>query len=200
MTIGGHHEDGQMPMTDQTGEKVSAFLDGQLPADETKRVLDDMLVSESEIDRLGRYRLIGDAMRGEFAVDASAIVGRVHEDLADEPTVLAPRPSRPSLPRLAAGLALAASVATVAIVVAPGLLEDGAGTSGVIVAEQSAGELPSTTLQIASRATPAASTLGDSEDALQRRLNRLVIEHQEFGGRSGLYGPVPHIGLVSYDR
>ena len=29
-------------------------------------------------------------------------------------------------------------------------------------------------------------------------LNRLVIEHHEFGGRTGINGPVPHIGLVSY--
>ena len=33
---------------------------------------------------------------------------------------------------------------------------------------------------------------------LENRLNRLVIEHHEFGGRTGINGPVPHIGLVSY--
>jgi hypothetical protein len=33
---------------------------------------------------------------------------------------------------------------------------------------------------------------------LENRLNRLVIEHHEFGGRTGVNGPVPHIGLVSY--
>jgi hypothetical protein len=34
---------------------------------------------------------------------------------------------------------------------------------------------------------------------LQARLNRLVIEHHEFSGRTGIYGPVSHIGLVNYE-
>jgi hypothetical protein len=33
---------------------------------------------------------------------------------------------------------------------------------------------------------------------MAERLNRLVIEHHEFGGRTGINGPVAHIGLVNY--
>ena len=118
-------------MTERTGEQISAFLDGQLAADEADRVLNGMLADEAQIERLGRYRLIGDAMRGECAVVADT-VARVRSELADEPTVLAPPQHRPSWSRMAAGMALAASVAAVAIVVAPGLLGNAPGGGDVV--------------------------------------------------------------------
>ena len=56
---------------------------------------------------------------------------------------------------------------------------------------------------VATRPAPAAEpafvTKWEAIDReLEARLNRLVIEHHEFGGRTGINGPVPHIGLVSY--
>jgi hypothetical protein len=64
------------------------------------------------------------------------------------------------------------------------------------------------TLVAAGPAEPAVRPIDTAEgngrwqalDAdLENRLNRLVIEHHEFGGRSGINGPVPHIGFVSYE-
>jgi hypothetical protein len=54
----------------------------------------------------------------------------------------------------------------------------------------------------ASSRAPGATRSGVRWQALntdlEERLNRLVIEHHEFGGRTGIHGPVPHIVFADY--
>lgn len=191
-------------------EQMSALLDGELDRDAQDRAVSRLTEGDDEIlDRFGRYRMIGDILRGETAAVPDSVAMRVHQALLDEPTILSPRPSRSRWLKPVAGLAVAASVAVVAVAVAPSFLQQ-PGTTGqdTIVA--------STTVQ--PLAAPAASTVRvnasqrDSQLAQARapqrwqtldeqfgaQLNRLVIEHHEFGGRTGINGPVAHIGLVNY--
>jgi sigma-E factor negative regulatory protein RseA len=193
-------------MKDQQGELTSSLLDGELGRDAQQRVVAGMLGStREELDRFGRYRMIGDMMRGESAVLAFSVAQRVHEALQEEPVVLAPRRLKPrQWLRPVAGLAVAASVAAAAVVVAPRLMT---GTGPVVEPVQLATDFQrpalSPTLVAAAPAAPARQTGGDArwqalDKDLEDRLNRLMVEHQEFGGRSGINGPVPHIGFVSY--
>jgi sigma-E factor negative regulatory protein RseA len=136
---------------------------------------------------------------------------RVRARLEDEPTILAPARRRvPGWVRPAAGLAIAASVAAATVVVAPGLLTSSGGMDDtpVVVDAGPAATPPGTgtpVLVAAGSVPPPTARAVEPErwralnDDYAERLNRLVIEHQEFGGRSGLNGPVAHLGLVSYD-
>ena len=141
---------------------------------------------------------------------AVSIAGRVHDSLADEPVVLAPqrRKQRPWL-KPVAGIAVAASVAVVAILAAPGLMtQQGGDVEPLQLAADTGRQVPAGKPVLVVAGTdqsplPAAQTTATARwqgltPELEERLNRLVIEHHEFGGRTGINGPVPHIGLVSY--
>lgn len=198
-------------MNDKQSELTSALLDGELDPDAQQRAISAILGAgkQEELDRFGRYRLIGDVMRGESPTSADALAQRVHQALISEPAILAPsaRRSRPWL-RPVAGLAVAASVATAAVLVAPQLMtEPGVDRGGV---QQVATAPPPVAAPVLVAAGSAAGTQPPAvtepggmrwqalNKNLEDRLNRLVIEHHEFGGRTGINGPVPHIGLVSY--
>ncbi len=193
-------------MKQKTADMTSALLDDELDPETRQQVISAMLNGEGEeLERFGRYRLIGDVMRGESSVLASSVTEEVRLALADEPVVLAPRPPRPvRWLRPAVGIAVAASVAAAAIYVAsPVLTSTGVDAESVQLASGGSGPGMAPVLVAAQ---PAPDTPQGPQERrwralnrdLEARLNRLVIEHQEFGGRTGLNGPVPHIGLVSY--
>jgi sigma-E factor negative regulatory protein RseA len=194
-------------MNERQAELASVLLDGELDQEEQARAVSALLGAGDEaLERFGRYRLIGDVMRGESAVLSTSVVRNVREVLQDEPVVLAPRSRAvPRWMRPAAGLAVAASVAVGAVMVAPQLLSPGQPGGQAV---QTAAELPRpdvapTLVAAGSSATRDPQGRFGQWQALDReleeRLNRLVIEHHEFGGRTGVNGPVPHIGFVSYD-
>jgi len=194
-------------MNDKQSELTSALLDGELDPDAQQRAISAVLgAGQQELDRFGRYRLMGDVMRGE---SAASVAERVHQALIDEPVVLAPPARRPrQWLRPVAGLAVAASVATAAVFVAPQLMTAPGLDSGTVQQVANVPQVVAAPVLVA--AGSGARTLPDAgtkpgemrwqalNKNLENRLNRLVIEHHEFGGRTGINGPVPHIGLVSY--
>ena len=94
-------------MNDKQSELTSALLDGELDPDAQQRAISAVLgAGQQELDRFGRYRLMGDVMRGE---SATSVAERVHQALIDEPVVLAPPARRPrQWLRPVAGLAVSA--------------------------------------------------------------------------------------------
>lgn len=200
-------------MNEKQAELTSALLDGELDGVVEQQTVTELLQAQSTgRDRFARYRLIGDAMRGDVAIDASAIAVRVRAALEDEPVVLAPSRSRaPRWIKPVSGAALAASVAAAAIVIAPSMMTaPDEAVPAVTIAEAPALQV----MPVAVSPEPAgltgepggelAVTAPDNrwqaiDPALQDRLNRLLIEHHEFSGRTGINGPVSHVGLVNYD-
>ncbi len=198
-------------MNEKHAELTSALLDGELDVETSDRTITRLLDrSNDEQARFGRYRLIGDVMRGESSVYAASVADRVSAALRDEPVVLAPRRLPTNWTRPVAGAAIAASVAAAAIFVAPQMLTnvspDNAATPQQIVANAPRPALQPTLVAVGPdrQSVPAAVSGSTNWQALDKtledRLNRLVIEHHEFGGRTGINGPVAHIGLVSYDE
>lgn len=198
------------------GETISALLDGEIDPREHRDTVSKLIDSGPDaLARFGRYQLIGDLMRDEASVIAGDVAGRVHDALRDEPTLLAPPPRRtlPTWLKPLAGVAVAASVAAAAVVVAPQLLtgEQGGVSQQVanvappvaapqLVAVGNPVPRPPLAKARADLASATAAPRWQALDAaLEDRLNRLVIEHQEFGGRTGVNGPVAHIGFVSYE-
>lgn len=199
-------------MTEKHGDLTSALLDGELDRDSQLRAVSEILsAGAEELERFGRYRLIGDVMRGESSVLAASVAGKVNVALRDEPVVLAPPPKQARRwVRPLGGLAVAASVATLAVVVAPQMFTRAtpdaqpvnlaADVSPAAIAPQLLAAGPAANTAIGSGEPAQVPTRWQALDpALEERLNRLVIEHHEFGGRTGINGPVPHIGLVGYD-
>lgn len=93
-------------------DKISTLMDGELTRDEAARLVADVRERGALREAWATYHLIGDAIRGEPCGD-SGVARLVSSRLADEPTVLAPRPAaekargRWALPSLAAAAAVA---------------------------------------------------------------------------------------------
>src|SRR5450631_741181 len=107
-------------MSEQIREQVSAFLDGELPGSESELLL-KRLTRDAELrENFGRYALIGESIRGGSHARASrAFTARVNRAIdGAPPTVDSPsvRARSPRWWRPFAGAAVAAGVATVAVV------------------------------------------------------------------------------------
>lgn len=97
-------------------EQLSALIDGELDDDEAEHTLAGLRTREEDRRCWSEYQLIGDALRRSGGLERD-VTARVMEALLEEPVVLAP-PRRRSAPLMQRALALAASIAGVAVVAA----------------------------------------------------------------------------------
>ena len=103
-------------MTDKKSERFSALMDGEL--DNFDQDLEQLSNNEALRHRWMRYHLIRDAVGGHFSEPYMPdLASKISQALEHEPTILAPRrfKSRQILKQVA-GLAVAATVSTVAII------------------------------------------------------------------------------------
>jgi len=105
-------------------EQLSAMMDGELSADETRFLLRRMQHDDTLADCWARWQYFGDAMRGEceraLPADFSKRVGRAIADDLAQPRAAASAPgafSRQPFVRWGGGAALAATVALAAFLV-----------------------------------------------------------------------------------
>jgi sigma-E factor negative regulatory protein RseA len=96
-------------------KELSALLDGEIEQHETPALWSALKADGQLRTSWGEYQLIGDALRGEGNL-SSDITSRVMDRLSDEPVVLSPRPTRQPNSWQRSGLAMAASVAGIAVV------------------------------------------------------------------------------------
>lgn len=109
-------------MTANSHEQLSALLDGELPEAEVAMAVRRAARDETMRATALRYSLIGDALRDELPPGRPAdLVARVRAalDAGPAPAVAMPKRFR-HIARYGAGLAVAASVALVALVALPG--------------------------------------------------------------------------------
>ena len=197
-------------MNEHKSAQLSAYLDGELSVSEHHK-LTDKLANDSELrEQLSRYQRISDSIHADGApqIDASSISAAVSQRLMEEPTILAPRAKRPiNVPRIALGAALAATVAMVTINVAPQFLstDDPFQTpeTFAFAPKLSAPNFSIATVSLQSNpSTPAVAQQTEQrwkvlKPRVQNQLDRYLIEHNEYSGRSGIAGPNAHIGFVS---
>ena len=189
-------------MTEQDKEGVSALLDDEVSGPELDRILGGLRRDQDLREALARYRLISASLRGEDRILVPAgFADGVASRLAAEPTVLAPPPRpAPRWGRAAAGVAIAASVALVAIGLLPGtnpgVTGNPGGASVASVVEPPA-EGPVATFRVAS--SEPAGGAADDEAQAQRRLSRYLAEHNEYASRGGANGFMSYTTFVTYD-
>lgn len=185
-------------MSDDKLEGYSALLDGESAPLDEKRLLSELADDPQSRARLGRYSLIAEGLRGEpVRVDALSVADVVRERLQREPVILAPpqrsKPTRPAWWQPAAGIAIAASVALVAVGLMPRLLSE----------SPDAGSAPVQVVGVPAAQPVLVSSPGthwsQSRPEQESRLNRYLAEHNEFATQGGLPGIVPYATFVSYD-
>ncbi|MCU7923659.1 MAG: sigma-E factor negative regulatory protein [Candidatus Thiodiazotropha sp. (ex Dulcina madagascariensis)] len=187
-------------MTEQEFERLSALVDDELPESEISGEINKLTQNPSSRDIWSRYHLIGDAMRSELGtLHHTGIAQAISSRLEDEPVVLAPaalkRSARPRK-RALTGLAVAASLAAVAVVMAPQMINP------------EGSEAPQQALAV--NRPPETKTLYVAEDGtrwellkkpkVESRLNAYLVNHQEFSPSSNIKGIMPFATFVSYDE
>jgi sigma-E factor negative regulatory protein RseA len=203
-------------MNDELKERVSALVDGELEMRSTVKIV-DVLVESSELQRhWSRYHLVRDVLRSKiYPDDRSELCERVRQCLMDEPAHF------PTQRRISGrwrgalkpigGMALAASVALVAIVAVRSM--------GEAPEQPATAQAPSTqapSMQVAANRLPAVRPVSanseaqfqpaalkrlqwnTSEPAVANRLNGYLVSHSEHQG-GPIRGLHPYARIVGYD-
>jgi sigma-E factor negative regulatory protein RseA len=147
-------------MTDRIKEQLSTFLDGELPDAETALLLKRLERDDELRGALSRYSLIGAVLRNDGDVPAARqVAARVSAAIAREPLrsgAALRLPRRDVLLRSGAGLAIAAGVAAVALLlVQQGPLQDTAEPGAVMA-------------QVAESPIEPVSAVDDTDDSLAK--------------------------------
>jgi sigma-E factor negative regulatory protein RseA len=150
--------------------------------------------------RMGRYQLIGDVMRGGVTqATGLGIAGRVQDALTDDPVIEATTEStdpadRQVTARLfwkpAVGIAIAASVALVAVLSMQNLQQS----------------QPETTQLAVTRTAPPVVQVSTNdaqwdriEPRVEKRLSGYLVNHSEFAASRGLQGLNPYVRIVGFE-
>jgi len=175
-----------MAMSEQKYEKLSAIIDDESNIDD--KLIHAIVSDEALRDRWQRYHLIRDALTHHMpvqgAVDISASIAAA---LKDEPTVLAPIRKRVShkLMKQAAGLAVAASVATVAVMsVQTSQLAEKHNSTSIARIEQP---------RLDSSAITQARL---RNQAIQSKLSGYLVNHNEYSVSARMQGMMPYMRIV----
>ncbi len=164
---------------DSLKQKLCLLLDDELGRDESLKLLSGIETNPDLRAQWRRYNLIGVAMRSRDAMlPDSGFVDRVSAALADEPTILAPRPAHRGHREKIVTLALAASLAVVAIL------------AGKSLSDYS----PMRGADLLARADLAGSNVQASIDP---EFRDYLVAHYETAYLAGAQGMLPSVRLVS---
>ena len=190
-----------MQIDEQT---LSSVMDGE---GTTGEALAGVAATNGTRAAWARYHLIGDVLRdnssaiapAEFAASISALI-------ADEPTVLAPRQRTKSAMRPVAGFAIAASVATLAVIgiqrMEPNNVNSPAPT---IAAAPAATPVPATATtapvfaSTVAETSPAPPELSHATHPAQRRFNSYLVKFNEQRSTVGVPGVNPYVRIVGFE-
>ena len=166
-------------MSDELKEAISALADGEHSTDTS--LLDKIIHDPAGRTTWGRYHLLSDAIRERLPEQVqTGLVSRIHDAIASEPVILAARRRRLGMLKPLAGLALAASVATVAIVGVRSLDSDVAPATQVASSTQTSG---------------ISGNRWNVSPEVEARLNGYLVNHSEYVGY-GMQGMLPYARIV----
>lgn len=170
-------------MAGNTREQLSSWMDDSTPDATT---LQQLLRDAEMQQQYSRYRLIGDSMRGELQGSLQLdLSDRVMAALADEPTVLAPKPQIASLwqrrvvpmVRQTAQFAVAASVAAVVVFGVQQYNQPGSANPSPVLSTRPVGGMAAPVSLSTSSLSAEASAQAAMEQ--RRRINAYLKDHQQ---------------------
>lgn len=179
-------------MSNNSDEKLSAFMDDEIHPE----VLASLKQDDEARGRWMRYHLIRDVLSGHTeALPSSDFAGRVSAALRDEPTVL--RQVRRGIGhtvKQVAGLAIAATVATVAVLtVQQSDISPGSVTAPAQLATNGTSPVDGIRSVNASSNPPVRSF----DQEVQSKLSKYLINHNEYSASSRMQGMLPYMRIVS---
>jgi sigma-E factor negative regulatory protein RseA len=203
-------------MTDKLNEQVSALLDSELSDKEASSVLAQISQDQELRQNWERYHIIGDVMRGEMInIKSGDISERVKKQIELEPAIIAiPQKSKAkswksNWVKPAAGAALAASVATVVVLNAPGFIDTG--DSAQPLTAENINTLPpkqfvtvatvnkAVPTPVSSQTIPGTRWKNLKEPSLESRLNSYLVNHSEYVAPGTGMRVMPYATFVGYD-
>lgn len=183
-----------------TFERLSSFVDGELGV-EAGSLVERMLGDDELKSTWGRYQVIGDVLRRESASFDPQLLENIRHQIAEEPTILAPKALQQPKPRLTqrlvAGAAIAASVAAIAVVSVTRF--ESAPPANLV---DSSAELVAPTQQVAATQLPVSDSSARKAEEPQQvatKLNRYLASHSNFASSGSLNGVMPLATYISYD-
>ncbi|MES9993937.1 MAG: sigma-E factor negative regulatory protein [Candidatus Thiodiazotropha sp.] len=193
-------------MTEQEFERLSALVDDEISGHEISGEISKLKNSQEGRDLWSRYHLIGDAMRNELGqIHDGEMARSISQQLENEPVVLAPTALKRRIPirkRTLTGVAVAASLAAVAVVMAPQMINPGS--------SEAPGQLVSSNQLEQRNQQQASRTIYVAEDGtrwkllkkpkVESRLNAYLLNHQDLSPSSNIKGIMPYATFVSYDE
>jgi len=191
-------------MNEQTNHKLSMLMDGELDSP-VQPVIDELLADPERRATWRRYHVISDVLTGNLPVHAdTALAQKISAAIREENVLMAgPRFRRASLVKPLAGLAIAASVAAVAIL---GLQDE---TEQQPVALESApivAVTPTPASAPGEYTFPEAPVYDDEADADNPALppnstmNRYLINYSEFRTNgTTMQGVIPYVRIIAND-
>ena len=204
-------------MSDETKEKVSAFLDGELDPQQLAALSQQVQSSAKLRSRINRYALISETIKGNaVSTNAEGIADSVSKLIEKEPAIIAPVAPPPAgksstVPEAGwktwfAGGAIAATVATLALINFDILEMQQGGTESFPVTVQVQPQNQSFRQPVMNGFAQPASTqwsisrAQSSQPEVEQELNQFLIEHSEYTNQSGIPGLVPYATFVVYDK
>jgi len=194
-------------MSEHDKELLSAYLDDELTQAEFDR-LNRQLPENPELQStLNRYSMISEGLKGNCAqCNAADIAKSVSQALQDEPTIFAPNQIKhktmPAWLKPLAGSAIAATVATLAVINLSDFISQGSSSQvfpvTVVDAKPSVQFSPFSG-ELAQKASTHWKTHEQNAE-LEEELNRLMIDHSEYSSETGVPGMIPYASFVSYDQ
>ncbi len=191
-------------MNEEKREQLSALVDDELTQEATS-VIESLLEDNEAKETWARYHLIGDSLRGHLPEHIGNISTNVSQAIALEPTILAPAKrsaNRKSsdLMKPVVGFAIAASVAAVAIFNVQQARQIPETGQPVIAQSSIATSQPSLATSIAipqlvNQQTGQAQVYQAKN--IDPRLNRYLVNYNEYRASTGVSGMPPHMRLVA---
>jgi len=186
-------------MSANNEENVSALVDDELHGTELRLAIDRLAHAPELQQQWSRYNLISDALHANLsAADSSTLHARVWQALEQEPTVLAPRRQKrmPPLVKHAVGVAIAASVAAIAIITVQDT--DVPAPNAVFSPQIAQASRPSDHALV--QLTGTGSNTEASDQNLRERLNPYLVNHNEYSVSAGMHGVLPYARIVSHEH
>jgi len=185
-------------------EKISCFIDGELDRTESEQLI-RQLDEDNDLRGLWRrYNTYGSAIRDELSPALSAdFSNRVLQALAKEPVQFSPAalPRRKRVWGPVAGLAVAASLVGIAILIQKPVIQEDPDTQASNIAAIS---VPATV------SVPAETGAAQNDDLdlivansknenIRERISRLLVEHNEYNPASDMTGILSYSHFVAYN-
>jgi len=184
-------------MKDKIGEQVSALFDDELDENEHEMLLRRLKQEADLRGALSRYQIIGDSIRHNLDVAATTsmaqtVSSRIEQEENISTLIASNKSSRILKP--VAGLAIAASVAAMAVI---GLQDMGDFQSVQPVPQRIVQVEPQPQVNV----LPVASgTHWDKQQPeTERRLNGYLVNHSEYTSSISLQGMINYARIAGYD-